>query len=998
MYNSQYYTCEQIDERLLQGYVDDYNTQTEQNLTKAQFIALLKHLFDAFGEIGIDNEPTPDSENLVKSGGVYGLIEYLIDYQLFDDAVELVGNNTPYHYKVFANISNSLLSKRIGNNIKVEVGNITTDLTARESFVQLVLFNSNGGYALREGIGANTSKSFIIPSDAVRGELRFYTSVESPDTSGYTYSISNVNVELSGATTSIYDQLRDLKENKVPKSDIIQEVTENQTSKLPSSDAVYKHTKCSAGKASGVSITDTTISTDIPLKANRIYKIYLKSDTLISSSDPRKGLWVSDEQGTYESQHQIKSFTSAEIYAGATYIYTPSEDCYLRVRTCENGISWHTEVYCSILDFSIYTTDQLRDLKENKVPKSDIVQNLSNQENKIPSSATVLRALTTQLAEMSGVTKTTAPAATDILLKAGSPYRIYVKTEELVDITDNRQGLWTTLENGGTSTWAQITRFTPQQMYEGVYFDYTPSNNVYLWVRTYRVGDHYTCSVSGLITELPTIVRGIRKSCEQLKEQVDSNTEDIDELKLLLEDTIFYNNSCQKTGTGASQPFDVIKTITRAEVEPFIGKNLTVEVGNIVSDLPEGRTAFQLAFYEGSSYIKRVKVVANTTSLMEIPSNVTSIQVRFYTAYAYNDTAGFVYSCDNIKVYVPSEYNYDSAINSLQEQVTANAEDIGELQGQLEQIEEVIPTLSPLNPWNGKNVVVWGDSITAQGNGDNPGTSSFMYWAKTLLGFANLYQRGVGGQTYIWNTSGWYCKAQGGNGNYVNRYKYDAQGQQLNEVVSPETVTSQEIANIQAHYGYSIEVHYGCFCSWDRIKAMIPENIRTTIDLIILCGGTNDHSRVEEVEVEGDMSAAEPEWVANNNTDPTWAADNTYYKGGDYDITTFSGAIASTIMKMLTWCPNAVVVLATPFPRFNLSTKMQYVNNHDLSFRRLCEIEDTIAHFVSTDVIDANGKCNINGVNYANYQTDGVHPNLEGRKMYGRVFVNELIRIANKIG
>lgn len=41
MYNSQYYTCEQIDQRLLQGYLDDYNSENNTNLTKTQFLNLL---------------------------------------------------------------------------------------------------------------------------------------------------------------------------------------------------------------------------------------------------------------------------------------------------------------------------------------------------------------------------------------------------------------------------------------------------------------------------------------------------------------------------------------------------------------------------------------------------------------------------------------------------------------------------------------------------------------------------------------------------------------------------------------------------------------------------------------------------------------------------------------------------------------------------------------------------------------------------------------------
>lgn len=46
MFHSQYYTCEQIDQRLLQGYLDDYNQQTGQNLTKAQFLSKLGNLLD----------------------------------------------------------------------------------------------------------------------------------------------------------------------------------------------------------------------------------------------------------------------------------------------------------------------------------------------------------------------------------------------------------------------------------------------------------------------------------------------------------------------------------------------------------------------------------------------------------------------------------------------------------------------------------------------------------------------------------------------------------------------------------------------------------------------------------------------------------------------------------------------------------------------------------------------------------------------------------------
>ena len=51
MYNSQYYTCEQIDQRLLRGYLDDYNSQNNTNLTKAEFLTLLFNTIGRNGEV-----------------------------------------------------------------------------------------------------------------------------------------------------------------------------------------------------------------------------------------------------------------------------------------------------------------------------------------------------------------------------------------------------------------------------------------------------------------------------------------------------------------------------------------------------------------------------------------------------------------------------------------------------------------------------------------------------------------------------------------------------------------------------------------------------------------------------------------------------------------------------------------------------------------------------------------------------------------------------------
>ena len=41
MFNSQYYTCEQVDERLLQGYVDDFNEVNGTDYSKNELILKL---------------------------------------------------------------------------------------------------------------------------------------------------------------------------------------------------------------------------------------------------------------------------------------------------------------------------------------------------------------------------------------------------------------------------------------------------------------------------------------------------------------------------------------------------------------------------------------------------------------------------------------------------------------------------------------------------------------------------------------------------------------------------------------------------------------------------------------------------------------------------------------------------------------------------------------------------------------------------------------------
>ena len=91
---------------------------------------------------------------------------------------------------------------------------------------------------------------------------------------------------------------------------------------------------------SGVSATNVVIPTGIPLKAGVTYNIWFKSDTLVSPAHANIGLWI-EVNGSFT---RIRTYTPAELYAGYTYTYTPSDDCLLWVRTIQIGVTWHVLV------------------------------------------------------------------------------------------------------------------------------------------------------------------------------------------------------------------------------------------------------------------------------------------------------------------------------------------------------------------------------------------------------------------------------------------------------------------------------------------------------------------------------------------------------------------------------------------------------------------------------------------------------------------------------
>ncbi len=267
--------------------------------------------------------------------------------------------------------------------------------------------------------------------------------------------------------------------------------------------------------------------------------------------------------------------------------------------------------------------------------------------------------------------------------------------------------------------------------------------------------------------------------------------------------------------------------------------------------------------------------------------------------------------------------------------------------------------------WFGCNAVFYGDSITAQGNNINKpnGEYGFQKYFREFFKPKNMYCRGVGGQKFVWNNGHWYCDE---NGEYTGRPG-------VNGLTEPPTGSTE---------------HLGCFASWDRITKSIPENIRETIDLVVVMGGTNDIAGIEDVGGSGELSFIEPTWITDGINDIKWTQSN-LYKGGDYNTSKFCDAIASTIMKWKVWCPNATVILVTPFVYF--VDNLCYKNENGVTFRDMCDVELKTSKYFGNPCGDANMLCNIMPFEQSLYTVDGIHPNEAGKKKLGNAIINILM-------
>ena len=164
---------------------------------------------------------------------------------------------------------------------------------------------------------------------------------------------------------------------------------------------------------------------------------------------------------------------------------------------------------------------------------------------------------------------------------------------------------------------------------------------------------------------------------------------------------------------------------------------------------------------------------------------------------------------------------------------------------------------------------------------------------------------------------------------------------------------------------------------------MVPQDS----ELIFLMGGTNDLGQVM-----GDLA-----WVAVSVVDTAWAADATYYNGGDFNISSFKGAVASTILKLQIWCPNARLVFASPLSGRGTTsgvnmTEPVYTNGFTTKDYR--DAIEEVCIYMSTEFTDVFAKTGFNQFNRIQYITDSVHPySVAGKKALAAAVVGSLKNI-----
>lgn len=415
-------------------------------------------------------------------------------------------------------------------------------------------------------------------------------------------------------------------------------------------------------------------------------------------------------------------------------------------------------------------------------------------------------------------------------------------------------------------------------------------------------------------------------------------------------------------------------TASQAKLSELDSK--TNEIKNSVQDL-DGDT-FYVTDAKGNVVakidaegVKAIEVIAQGKKLSEMP-NVSDMKIASILEHFYEDKLYVVDAQGNVVFHISKDG--------------------------LHTIDVHCDTLFRKD-WYGKTMATYGDSVTAINNGnwempyvfDNTDAGNGVALKNWMWGnrvasyfcFKKHYGRGFGGQWWKWNTThkktdgsfklgGDLCKfntitgcggVAGGTDVGGGQYDYD------DYLANPSIIS----------LGQNEVACRGSLCSWNRIQTCFPVNIKDTIDLVMVI---NHNDSVDDGEIT---------WVDNSNVDTEWAASGSNYYGkvnGDYNIDTLKGAIASTIMKLQMWMPQAIIVVCTPISG-NGATGQLNKTGFGL-YPAVTPTKDACLK-MSIPCIDVFGTDGINGMNRTSYIADGIHPyTKDGSKMIARAIIGGL--------
>lgn len=418
---------------------------------------------------------------------------------------------------------------------------------------------------------------------------------------------------------------------------------------------------------------------------------------------------------------------------------------------------------------------------------------------------------------------------------------------------------------------------------------------------------------------------------------------------------IFDNEAYKIKGSGITYDFPLVKNIERSSIN---GDSFYIGIGDITVPVGGNLNTSCIIYREFDKDGNRITnefCYHNSERVINIKPESSSVEIII--CLSINDTSVLdgEYIFNNLSIKLQGKYNVFN----------------------LPKIEEKLMNLK--GDWGGKVMATYGDSITAINNGNWVNPYSFEHisagngiaykdwqWGNRVADyfeFSKHYGRGIGSQGFKWET-------QQPNGGSVSFIKSDGNLFDRNN--------SYNFDNYDGEIPSGTTKVRGCFCSWLRIINMFPIEIKDDIHLIFIMGGTNDSMDNENVS-----------WISGDKTDIEWSKSEYYAEyGGDYNIKTLKGGIASTIMKMQAWMPNAIIVLGT-----NLNgqggDKTLSVDEADKS-KAMIEV----SKLLGIPCIDVFGTSGINGLNSSRFITDGTHPYSElGGKYLARAVIGGIKNI-----